>query len=527
MAIQPRPRAYLAGLVLAVSLSGCGGGGGGGGGGPPPAPIASLSSYSLSFGAQAMNATSPAQVITLTNIGSATLNVGAVMLSGANADQFADTTTCASVAVNASCTISVTFTPTAAGSDSATLTIDSNASSASTVSLTGSGRSTGANTVAAYIDLGPTVNGSQLGAINLLYVTITVCAPGTATCQTIDHVQVDTGSTGLRLLSSVLSGPLAAALTPVQTSAGAGHALVECTQFADGYSWGPVKTVDLTIGTESVGGVRAQIIGDAAYPSSLASNACTKGPNSTEEDTVTAFGANGLIGIGYFLQDCGPSCPSDGSTYNDCAAGTCAGYFAAVSEQLPNPVAMFATDNNGVTLELPAVAEAVDQVGTTPPVTGTIVFGVGASAGTLPGNVTVYQVNPGNSTFTARYNGMDFGASFIDSGSNGWYFPNQAPTIATCPSDARFYCPSQGVVQLQATIYDYFTATNTAAVEFKVYDLSQLTQSTAAAGGLGGVWDTTISESFDFGLPFFYGKSVYLAFEGSTLNGEVGPAFAY
>ena len=41
-------------------------------------------------------------------------------------------------------------------------------------------------------------------AVNILYVNVTICAPGSTTnCQTIDHVQVDTGSQGLRILSSV------------------------------------------------------------------------------------------------------------------------------------------------------------------------------------------------------------------------------------------------------------------------------------------------------------------------------------
>ena len=43
-------------------------------------------------------------------------------------------------------------------------------------------------------------------AINTAYTTVTVCAPGsTSNCQTIDHIQVDTGSSGLRILSEVLT----------------------------------------------------------------------------------------------------------------------------------------------------------------------------------------------------------------------------------------------------------------------------------------------------------------------------------
>ncbi|MDE3106455.1 MAG: DUF3443 family protein, partial [Acidobacteriota bacterium] len=45
------------------------------------------------------------------------------------------------------------------------------------------------------------------GASNQSYITVNVCAPGTASCQTIDHVLVDTVSVGLRLLASRAPGP--------------------------------------------------------------------------------------------------------------------------------------------------------------------------------------------------------------------------------------------------------------------------------------------------------------------------------
>src|SRR5664279_4686320 len=44
--------------------------------------------------------------------------------------------------------------------------------------------------------------------VNGAFVTLSVCAPGTSTCQTIDHVLVDTGSVGLRLLAQGAAGEL-------------------------------------------------------------------------------------------------------------------------------------------------------------------------------------------------------------------------------------------------------------------------------------------------------------------------------
>ena len=87
-------------------------------------PIATLSTNSVSFSAQAVASTSTAQTVTVSNTGNATLTVGAPVITG----NFAiSANTCASVAPNTACTISVTFTPAAAGLTSGTLSIPDNA----------------------------------------------------------------------------------------------------------------------------------------------------------------------------------------------------------------------------------------------------------------------------------------------------------------------------------------------------------------------------------------------------------------
>jgi hypothetical protein len=101
-----------------------------------PAPAVALSTISLSFGSQMVSSTSGEQSVTLTNSGDATLNV-----SIAATGDFAETNTCGTgVAAGANCTISVTFTPTAGGNQTGTLSINDNAAgSPQTVALTGTG----------------------------------------------------------------------------------------------------------------------------------------------------------------------------------------------------------------------------------------------------------------------------------------------------------------------------------------------------------------------------------------------------
>ena len=110
------------------------------------APIVSLSPTSLTFSGQALNTTSAAKTVTLTNTGTATLTITGYSFTGTNPTNFAQTHTCAStLAAGASCTISVTFTPSAAGTRSASLAVADNASgSPQTVALTGTGNGPGA-----------------------------------------------------------------------------------------------------------------------------------------------------------------------------------------------------------------------------------------------------------------------------------------------------------------------------------------------------------------------------------------------
>jgi hypothetical protein len=102
------------------------------------APVAVLTPTSLDFGSQLVTTpSSPAKTITLKNNGNLVLNITSITSSG----DFAETNTCgASLPAGMTCTISVTFTPTAMGARTGTITITDNANgSPRTVPLTGTG----------------------------------------------------------------------------------------------------------------------------------------------------------------------------------------------------------------------------------------------------------------------------------------------------------------------------------------------------------------------------------------------------
>jgi Beta-propeller repeat/Abnormal spindle-like microcephaly-assoc'd, ASPM-SPD-2-Hydin len=108
------------------------------GSGPaPPAPVATIAPANLTFSAQPVKTSSAAQALTFSNKGNAALNLSAIQITG----DFAQVNNCPStLAASSSCTINVTFTPTASGTRTGSLTIGDNAQgSPQTVNITGAG----------------------------------------------------------------------------------------------------------------------------------------------------------------------------------------------------------------------------------------------------------------------------------------------------------------------------------------------------------------------------------------------------
>ena len=101
---------------------------------------ATLSAGSLTFANQVVGTTSAAQSPTLSNYGTTSLTIASIAVTA----NFGETDTCSgsNLASGASCTISVSFTPSATGSVSGTLSVTDNAlGSPQTVSLSGIGTS--------------------------------------------------------------------------------------------------------------------------------------------------------------------------------------------------------------------------------------------------------------------------------------------------------------------------------------------------------------------------------------------------
>jgi hypothetical protein len=311
-------------------------------------------------------------------------------------------------------------------------------------------------------------------------------------------------------MSSALSPSLN--LTQLNDTASS-NALVECGTFASGVTWGPVKLADVGMASEVAQSVPIQIIGDSAFPT--VPTTCSN--RGAVIDSPQSLNANGLLGIGVFREDCGQACvgssPSFG--YFQCIGATCNPIGAPgvpLVKQVQNPVASFALNNNGTVITLPAVGN-----NGTSSVTGALVFGIGTQGNNGLGNARIQSVDSTFGTFNTSLNGHTFSDSFIDSGSNALFFDQAFAglSISLC-SGGAFFCPVPSPLSLSATTQ---TSSGTTVINFQISNENGMFVQNHLAGPSPGL--------FDWGLPFFYGRSIYTAIEGRGTPAGVGPYVAY
>ena len=356
------------------------------------------------------------------------------------------------------------------------------------------------NNVLAITVNGPGLNNSYP---NEPCVSVTICAPGTTTCQTINDILLDTGDQGLRIFKQALNVSLE------QVTVGSGS-LAECIQYADGSSdWGPVQMASVILGNEPAVQVPIQVI-DSTF--GTVPSVC-----GTPVQSPSAAGYNGTLGVGLFAQDCGSGCTNGANNgiYYSCSGSNCTGTAVALASQVQNPVGLLPQDNSGVIIQLPSVPG-----GGSPSVNGSLVLGIGTQSNNGPSGVTAYSANQ-LGEFTTTFNGTAY-SSFIDSGSNGLFFPSPGSSLPDCPApNSGWYCPSS-TASLSATNKGA-SGSPSGAVSFQIGNFDSLINSSnnvfADIGGSNG--------EFDWGLPFFFGRNVYVGLEGKGTSLGTGPYWAY
>jgi hypothetical protein len=305
------------------------------------AAAVTLSPNSLSFSNQAVGTTSAAQTVTVTNSGSQPLTISSIVPSG----DFAETDTCVSspnIPATGSCTISVTFTPTAAGMRSGMLTINDNTGSTSPQILP--------------------LNGTGLAAAVSL----------SATSVTFTNQYV--GTTGLPqsvTLTNTGNEPLAISGVQVTTSGGVATSYAETDQCTTSVAAGVGCTIAIFFDPAASGNVSGTL--------TITDNA----PGSPQTVTISGTGQDFSVGMSSGGSASATVSPgqtatfalalTSGGGFNQSVALTCTGAPAGASCNVsPGTVTLNPTTPVPVTITVPTAAPSMLAPGKRrwPPVSG-------------------------------------------------------------------------------------------------------------------------------------------------------------
>jgi hypothetical protein len=240
----------------------------------------------------------------------------------------------------------------------------------------------------------------------------------------------------------------------------------------------------------------------------------------TSEANPSATGFNGILGVGLLSNDC-PDCVSS-SLYNQywsCNGTSCSSSISiAANKQVTNPVsALNSPYNNGTILTVGAVNSSAGASN----VTGTMTLGIGSTP------ATIYSANA-SINFTSYYGGGSCGSSstltgsFVDSGSNFWDFPNSTgfPSIGVCSNG--LFCPAS-----PTTINVWPGSCSNPVVSFSLIKADSVVNNGFTAYNNVGAPFNASPAAFDFGFPFFYGRSIYNCINGKTCGGNSGPFWSW
>jgi hypothetical protein len=427
--------------------------------------VAGLSQTSLTFTSQDVGSTSTAQTVTLTNSGNTVLSITSMVASA----QYAETDNCnGSVAAGANCTISVTFTPTAGGSQNGSITLTDNAAVGSqTISLSGIG----------------------LGAVATLSPTsLTFVGQNVGTTSTAQTVTLTNGGNIALSITSIVASAQYAEADNCNGSVAAGAnctVSVTFTPIADGNQPGTVTITD-NAGSQTIGlsGTGAQP-NVSLVPATLAFDNQNVGTTSAAQTvTLTNTGSGPLtvtstqVSTSYAENDtCVAASPI-------VANGTCIITVTFTPTTTGNqPGSATITDNAG--------SQAISLSGAGTDVAAT------ANAGNL--NATIDAAVNGNLSATLGYSGQTLTFAVATAPTHG------SVTITNAATGAFTYTPTAGYVGSDSFTFNatdaYALASNTATESVMIagpiasLSPSSFTYPNTAAGGSSSGEVFTLSNS--------------------------------
>ena len=200
-------------------------------------------------------------------------------------------------------------------------------------------------------------------------------------------------------------------------------------------------------------------------------------------------------------------------------------------QQVANPVASLPKDNNGVLISLPSIAAAgapslpyvnADGSGLVP--AGQLILGIGTESNNALGSATIYATDTKGNFAKVAYNGASFlSGGTVNSSSGSLGILSAAPLNMTACTDNAYYCPA-ATTPVTITAYGNNGTSGTVTLNIANADLLFGTNSTYAAfSNLARPAGTGLAANyFSLGLPFFYGRKVFVGIAATNANAPNG-----
>lgn len=349
--------------------------------------------------------------------------------------------------------------------------------------------------------VGPNASFKSETNLNNPRVTVTVCVPGKSDCIDIPDVRLDTGSIGLRVLKTAIPFALPSVAREKESE------VAECEIFSKHSAWGTIRSADVILGHERAPSVPIQVLDPTFHSNLKTCEGAYQGPLDLQ--------GNGILGVAPEALDCGHDCAKFGDyeLYYNCSQDKCIRIAPDTSITVTNPVTRMPKDNNGVIVQFPSLPpEGLKQI------TGKLILGIGTKDNNRiePGVRTLRTDK--ESFFSIRWKGK-VRKVMVDTGSSAWYLPGSAEFPA-CREYAWMACPRSPY-----TFKTTLIGTDHTQIPFSfVIAAPARFDQFAMNFGIPGF---PAEEDFVFGLPFFYGRRVYLINDGAYSPLGKGPLVGF
>lgn len=246
---------------------------------------------SISWNQVAVGNLGGSKVATLTNNGSSTLNISSIGFTGADPGDFVTyQKTCGStLAASASCTVTVRFRPTVAGTRTATLTFtDSDGSSPQQVALSGLGTSGMASATPAALSFGTVTDGTTSGS---QIITATNSTAGTITLSA-------ESITGANMTDFAIASTNCGSSLAASASCAAFITFSPTTTSLESAAWNITTSSSPTPLTVGLSGTGAKGGAVSASPAALPFGSVTDGSTSTSQIITITNGTSSAVTLG-------------------------------------------------------------------------------------------------------------------------------------------------------------------------------------------------------------------------------------